>query len=251
MTLIVDEVMLREPNLLVPGKKPVGNVKIDWSNPLADKLVSFVMCESGLDLVSSVLGTRNGTITPSIIGTNRASTFASNGDKWSFAHTDRTDLTDAMTMICDVEIATGTTSGRYVSKASNDATAVPYRMSFFPSPYNGMYFVRAGVGGKYGAWAPDSKIIAAGESGIIGVSTDGTTWTEPSFYGSGVYTGGTRYFSGADNPVTSASQPLEIGQWESISGSIKIGFVALWSRRFDKADFDAFYADPYQVLIPA
>ena len=29
MTLIVDEVMLREPNLLIPGKKPVGNVKIE------------------------------------------------------------------------------------------------------------------------------------------------------------------------------------------------------------------------------
>ena len=36
--LIVDEVMLREPNLLVPGKEPVGPVKIDWSNPLTDKL---------------------------------------------------------------------------------------------------------------------------------------------------------------------------------------------------------------------
>ena len=38
MTLIVDEVMLREPNLLIPGKKPVGNVKIDWSHPLSKGL---------------------------------------------------------------------------------------------------------------------------------------------------------------------------------------------------------------------
>ena len=40
MTLIVDEVMLREPNLLVPGKKPVGPVKIDWSHPITDRLVA-------------------------------------------------------------------------------------------------------------------------------------------------------------------------------------------------------------------
>ena len=39
--MIVDEVMLREPNLLIPGKKPVGPVKIDWDHPIAQGLVVF------------------------------------------------------------------------------------------------------------------------------------------------------------------------------------------------------------------
>ena len=46
MTLIVDEVMLREPNLLVPGKKPVGPVKIDWSHPSANGLVGCYLLNS-------------------------------------------------------------------------------------------------------------------------------------------------------------------------------------------------------------
>ena len=40
MTLIVDEVMLREPNLLVPRKKPVGSVRVDFSNTITKGLKS-------------------------------------------------------------------------------------------------------------------------------------------------------------------------------------------------------------------
>ena len=47
--LIVDEVMLREPNLLVPGKKPVGMVKIDWSHPLTRGLRTAILYD-GLSL---------------------------------------------------------------------------------------------------------------------------------------------------------------------------------------------------------
>ena len=39
--LIVDEIMLREPNLLVPGKKPVGSLKIDWNNKNTAHLVNL------------------------------------------------------------------------------------------------------------------------------------------------------------------------------------------------------------------
>ena len=35
--------LLREPNLLVPGKKPVGPVKIDWNHPLARGLIEYIL----------------------------------------------------------------------------------------------------------------------------------------------------------------------------------------------------------------
>lgn len=38
MTFAVDITALREPRLLVPGKQPLGPVKIDWSNPLTKQL---------------------------------------------------------------------------------------------------------------------------------------------------------------------------------------------------------------------
>ena len=39
--LIVDEVALREPNLLMPGKKPVGPVKIDYSHPIGRSVEGY------------------------------------------------------------------------------------------------------------------------------------------------------------------------------------------------------------------
>ena len=34
MSVIVDEAMLREPNLLIPGKKPAGSVRVDPDSPI-------------------------------------------------------------------------------------------------------------------------------------------------------------------------------------------------------------------------
>ena len=50
MTLIVDEVMLREPNLLVPGKKPVGPVKFNPDFPY--KVDAMVLYESSPKVIA-------------------------------------------------------------------------------------------------------------------------------------------------------------------------------------------------------
>ncbi|RMH12113.1 MAG: hypothetical protein D6698_15575, partial [Gammaproteobacteria bacterium] len=44
-------VLLREPNLLVPGRKPVGPVRIDWEHPLAEGLVFYYL--RGADIVNN------------------------------------------------------------------------------------------------------------------------------------------------------------------------------------------------------
>lgn len=38
--VIVDDALLREPNLWIPGKKPVGEVKVDWNNPWSKRLIA-------------------------------------------------------------------------------------------------------------------------------------------------------------------------------------------------------------------
>ena len=38
-----EEILLREPNLWTPGKKPIGPVTIDWSHPLTNGLQSFLV----------------------------------------------------------------------------------------------------------------------------------------------------------------------------------------------------------------
>ena len=53
----VEEALLREPNLWVPGKKPVGNVKINWRHSLTKGLQSFVLASQNQpqDLVTGQL----------------------------------------------------------------------------------------------------------------------------------------------------------------------------------------------------
>ena len=43
---VVDDMMLREPNLWIPGKKPIGPVKIDFSHYLSDGLMAYTLFES-------------------------------------------------------------------------------------------------------------------------------------------------------------------------------------------------------------
>ena len=44
--VIVEEALLREPNLWVPHKKPVGKVRVDYANSISDGLVAFTLLES-------------------------------------------------------------------------------------------------------------------------------------------------------------------------------------------------------------
>ena len=103
MTLIVDEVMLREPNLLIPGKKPVGNVKIDWSHSLAPKELCVIFRNVAHELVHNTIlteGTALNLITPEVRNGNEMQRFSGaetlswyhlphpvnyhvGGDKWS------------------------------------------------------------------------------------------------------------------------------------------------------------------------
>ena len=55
-TYPVEIALLREPNLWVPGKKPVGSVKIDWSHPLAKDLAGYWL----MDRVESITNLVNG-----------------------------------------------------------------------------------------------------------------------------------------------------------------------------------------------
>jgi len=57
MTVPIDLTLLRQPRLLVPHKKPIGSVKIDRSNHLAQNLTIFTLLESFQPYVFGVNGT--------------------------------------------------------------------------------------------------------------------------------------------------------------------------------------------------
>ena len=62
MSTIVTDSLLREPNLLTPNKKPVGNVQIDWNHPLTNGLVGCWIFQAGR-LGIDLTGNNNGTNT--------------------------------------------------------------------------------------------------------------------------------------------------------------------------------------------
>jgi hypothetical protein len=45
-TLPIDRALLREPNLWLPGREPIGPVKIDTTHPLSQNLRVYTLCES-------------------------------------------------------------------------------------------------------------------------------------------------------------------------------------------------------------
>ncbi len=64
--VIVDNIDLLEPNLRIPGKKPVGQVKIDWSHPLARGLRAAILYYPDIrDLVTGQVLTKVGSPTKS------------------------------------------------------------------------------------------------------------------------------------------------------------------------------------------
>ena len=53
MQVVPDVACLREPNLLVPGRKPVGRVRINWSHPLASGVeLCVVWNNAAIDLAN-------------------------------------------------------------------------------------------------------------------------------------------------------------------------------------------------------
>jgi len=45
--LYIPEEFIKAPELLIPGKKPISNFKIDWSNPLTEGMVRFFIINQG------------------------------------------------------------------------------------------------------------------------------------------------------------------------------------------------------------
>jgi len=56
MAITLPDKLVREPNLLIPGRKPTGPVEIDWSHPLTNGLRTCHIFQSTRDLVDNVNG---------------------------------------------------------------------------------------------------------------------------------------------------------------------------------------------------
>jgi hypothetical protein len=258
--LAVDEVMLREPRLLVPRMQPVGLVKVDWFNPLAQGL-SFVWLGSVpyVDLAQGRVRAGNGntgnTITP--IGVGRyASAAGEAGDNFG-----------------NVQAITSNTF-TVLSHAAPIASASPkslFSQRRGTSPYEeiGMmanWAISAGSGylevyasdvvnsgNRSNAYTANTAVD--GKPHVF-VGVNGGSYTATQIFVDGINkTIGTG--SGATNNVFSTNQNTRVNNLAALASTGYTNpdpnyLVMTWSgRALSAAEVRSISADPYQFLIPA
>ena len=251
MTLIVDEVMLREPNLLVPGKKPVGPVKIDWSHSLANGLNAYFILNSNQpqDLVTGQTGTLNSgaSYAPKSNGMTLDIRYFQ-ADSLSFPYHPNYNIAnlDGFTFLENVYQPTNRIANLYIFAPSGSSPTVDgTNLQQILSTKYMRWQYKEGTTTKYvqstvPIWPTDINIDV--------------------FYGLRWINGtGYKYWVNnvTDIPITTdqigsfdTSEPFRIG---NISSTFECGhyWLGLWKRSLTDAEVLSIKSDPYQFLIPA
>ena len=258
MTLIVDEVMLREPNLLVPGKKPVGPVKIDWGHSITlDMAASWVPLPSNgaIDLV-------NNNMPASLIGDGWQ---APNGDIGWRTSTDGDELRYS-----------------YVKNYSMGGDFTLYWRGYIYGEVAGSMCFMGNLNGAFnpGEWGLISRGDSSLDEILFTIRGDGntsvifdtaSTWPaiQPGLYtivvtqkNSGTwklwnkYPGGLYTETDSDAtylPYTALTQDLVINDRGNGTDTIDAVYLSggIWNRALSDDEVNSLIYDPYQFLIPA
>ena len=246
MTLIVDEVMLREPNLLVPGKKPIGPVKINWGHPLSDGLMAFTLLESlnpyiyGLEVLAS---TQSGVLTTVTQDGYGIETTASQNDYISLGSADA--------LFPDSDKTTIVLIRRLSSSSPPNSTSFGYHVSngsrvLANLPHNGNYYF------DYGSTTTGRTSISVTVAAVYEV----LIFVAGSSKGREIWQNGVRI---ASTPTSLGSRPLAsssdfyIGsaQNSGVSPGESIYAFGIFDSEWSDIKCIEFTNNPYQFLIPA
>ena len=254
MTLIVDEVMLREPNLLVPGKKPVGPVKIDWSHSLSNGLKSFIVplqINGAVDLVKGNL--------PTVL----TSTWVARLQGQALENADPTSsLTDQVAYKDDPDYALGAYpftvvwSG-YLYSYPGAAAGLMARDSSFGAGLWGVYYSDTEF--KWACYSSSFQVTGFSsftdaqnlpKRVTVIITCDGVSKLNK-------YTNNIKYTvtdanlipTGAGTHIFKFNQYGNTGNSDGIDGYTY--HTGIWHRQLSDVECEQIYADPYQILIPA
>ena len=253
---------LREPNLLIPGKKPVGSVKIDWENPITRGLIGwYIFNEIGSQSIVNIA--RPGVATGTRGGTTTWHTNA-NGPILDFGGWNTNAQVD-----CGTGLNSAITSGSgfsclfdtYLNSETNHSRHVG--VADFST--NNLFVVQRIKSGDY--W--DCRLSSDGSAWEIARSDADTfeinTWYHFAMTWDGAtiraYTNGVELGSGGGSTFpysfsgslySSSTAPLEISD---VGGTYEVdGYndnVMIFNRGLTEAEVLAFYHDRYHALTPA
>jgi hypothetical protein len=244
--LIVEETSLREPNLWTPGKKPVGKVKIDWTNSLTNGLEEISLCRSleEKELVHNRSPNAiNGTPDVEYDGINFSAAsseyinFDGTGIYASYPRTMFGLFYPVANTFLPVACHADSGSINNLWAIFNDATnAFRY---FFRDSGAGTSDTFAIIGG--------SPVIGERNS-IAGVSSASN---DHKLYGNGRLIGTN---TNSRNPAGAGMDHYTIGAFRDSTptyGSGKVSLTMLFSVALTDSQVQSLHADPYQFLIPA
>ena len=246
-----------EPNLLIPGKKPVGPVQVDWSHPLAEGLLHYYMPVMGMHL--SVLG--GGTWMPDLAGDLPAELAETVTSREMLAK-----ITDGAVTTLPESLGNAEYELRFLGGATVDFTV--------DEPWTVMNRVRGLTSRKQQSpfcnsfsstalWnRPGSYFRYRNSSGV---GTDMSSMSTPpgavqttmaASSGSGASASEVTAYQHETDEFRSATGLSTNMSFSSVSGYQNADdkyweVMAMWRRCLSRAEMKAFCANPYQVLIPA
>lgn len=237
--------LLKEPNLWVPKKKPIGPVKIDWAHELTDGLIGFWIlnrsqtCNLVNNLPATIRGS-TGSISPYA---GEGDTYHNTGAASSGYETYDNMGTNATTVAARVELVGG--SNNYIAShtwpgsGSMPWNLAPTPLSWGFSMYTGSVWQKSGV---------STNIIGAGMTDVGGRGWfNGTNMTLEYLVDGNVdstidVTGTTMVRNGTAEFVIGAYAPSSYG----INGHLS--YIAVWNKRLTLEAFRNFQKNPYQFL---
>lgn len=252
MAIYLPDARFEMPELLIPGRKPVGNVVVDWEHPLARGLVNFMPLQGyGLEILhgahdGSLISNRSNRMVP--IGTD----YTFKGGKLSMNQSGvDTKLESENDIGATIDISaqdhTFCVSAFNISWTSQGSSL--NCLMALSSVSKGSVII--GYDSALAPWilSGGTSLQATGES-IEGVTVFSVKDGVGTLYLNGVPYGTTVSVGGQDPTV---GGKVYIAGYDGTSRDAKADFdwCSIYQRALSAEEIKSLYRNPYQFLIPA
>jgi hypothetical protein len=236
-TLVVDELMLREPSLLVPRKQPIGSVRINEANPLTNGLAGVWFfrksANSLLERFGNSVFTGNARLEKGCLVLDGAGDYLTASSPITAAPVSLGFVAHSMTAADEVAIMLGTAAtawtGYYI--AINTTTPSITATSVKANTFDGSSSARFGTYPLCACMSATASRLQSACNGVLG--TEDTSFTDPGELGTTVLRIGASARNSAGSDI--------IGE---------LPFACVWKRALTDSELCDWTADPYQIMVP-
>ena len=235
------------PELFDARRKPVGNVVIDWSHPLARGLVRYYPFYSvggtGRELVSAnpvVDSSGTGTTAITVNQYGEQVLFSTNGSVYDDVTTPVSG-SENRTMLAEADF--GAAATEYIFNIS-DGTGFGAGAARWTIRHDSGGSIRLEIqGGGY-----TSSLAISNGHRFVGCKLDGTQLQDHTLY----VDGSSEAATGTTTIATSAAYKILVGALVvSSAPNDSTTWCALWNRALSDIEIESIRLNPYQFLIPA